>query len=128
MSCKVLCQIYIIPVGHTPQNPNILKNGIIKECLFHLGYRYFLSLLQPQPGFQEFIHVIIHIFHTLEVSPVFRKGTGHFSPISIQTAGRFGPIPFPSGHFGLGRCFGPMSVVGHFGPILAGHFGPLYFI
>ena len=49
---------------------------------------------------------------------------GRFGPISIRTPGRFGPIPFKSGRFGLGR-FGPISVVGRFGPILVGRVNPL---
>ena len=49
--------------------------------------------------------------------------TGRFGPIPVRTPGRFGPITFPSGRFGLGR-FCPISGVGRFGPILAGRFGP----
>ena len=52
--------------------------------------------------------------------------TGHFGPIPVRTPGRIGPIPFRSGRFCLG-CFGLISGVGRFGPILAGRFGPLYF-
>ena len=33
--------------------------------------------------------------------------------------GRFGPIPVRSG------CFGPISGVSRFGPVRAGHFGPI---
>ena len=58
---------------------------------------------------------------------MFLGVTGRFGPIPVRTLGRFGPIPFRSGRFGLGR-FGPISRVGRFGPILAGCFGPLYFI
>ena len=53
--------------------------------------------------------------------------TGRFGPIPVWTLGGFGPIPFRSGHFGLG-LFGPILEVGCFGLILLGHFGPLYFI
>ena len=54
--------------------------------------------------------------------------TGRFSPpIPVRTPGCFGPIPFQSGRFGLGR-FGPILEVGRFGQILVGRFGPLYFI
>ena len=56
-----------------------------------------------------------------------RLVTGRFGPIPVRTPGRFCPIPFRSGRFGLGR-FGLISRVGRFGPILAGRFGPLYFI
>ena len=47
---------------------------------------------------------------------------GHFVPIPVRTSGRFGPIPFRSGRFS------PILEVSHFGPILVGHFGQLYFI
>ena len=53
--------------------------------------------------------------------------TGRFGPFPVRTPGRFGPIPIRLGLFGLGR-FGPISGVGHFGPILVGRFGPLYFL
>ena len=33
--------------------------------------------------------------------------TGHFSPTPIQSLGRFGPIPFKSGSFGLISGVGP---------------------
>ena len=49
---------------------------------------------------------------------------GRFGPIPVRTPGRFGPIPFRSGRFG------PISVGGgggSFGPILVGHFGPVYY-
>ena len=36
----------------------------------------------------------------------------------------FGPIPFQSGHFGLGR-FGPISGVNRFGTVAVGRFGPI---
>ena len=48
-----------------------------------------------------------------------KKVTGRFGPIPVRTPGRFGPIPFRPGRFG------PISGVGHFGPILVGRFGPL---
>ena len=51
---------------------------------------------------------------------------GYFGPIPVWTPGPFGPIPFRSGRFSLGH-FCPISGVSRFGPILAGHFGPLYF-
>ena len=54
-------------------------------------------------------------------------GNGSFRSYSRSDPGSFGPIPFRSGRFGMGR-FGPISRVGRFGPILAGRFGPLYFI
>ena len=38
--------------------------------------------------------------------------------------GRFGPIPVRSGRFGPGR-FGLISEVSLFGPIGAGHYGPI---
>ena len=53
--------------------------------------------------------------------------TGGFGPIPVWTRGRFGPIPFRSGCFCLGR-FGPILEVGRFGPVLVGGFSPLYFI
>ena len=55
-----------------------------------------------------------------------QRVTGRFGPIPVRTPGRFGPIPFRSGRFGLGR-FGPISGVGHFGPILVGCFGHFIF-
>ena len=55
------------------------------------------------------------------------KDNGSFGPISVWTPGRFGPILFRSGRFGLSR-FGPILEVCRFGPILVGRFGPLYFI
>ena len=58
---------------------------------------------------------------------IYKTVTGRFGPVPVRTPGRFGPIPFRSRRFGLGR-FGPISGVGRFGPILAGRFGPLYFI
>ena len=60
---------------------------------------------------------------------VYHRVTGCFGPIPFRTPDRFGPITFRSGHFalGLGR-FGPISGVGHFGPILVGRFGLLYFL
>ena len=58
--------------------------------------------------------------------PSNQLGNGSY-PIPVRTPGRFGPIPFRSGRFGLGR-FGPILEVGRFGPILVGRFGPLYFI
>ena len=48
--------------------------------------------------------------------------TGHFGPIPVRTTGCFSPIPFRSGHFG------PILVVGPFGPVLAGGFSPLFCI
>ena len=50
--------------------------------------------------------------------------TGLFGPIAVRNLGRFVPIPFRSGRFGLGR-FGPILQVGRFGPVLVGRF---YFI
>ena len=52
-----------------------------------------------------------------------KQNFDQFCPVT----GRFGPIPFRSGRFGLGR-FGPILEVGRFGPVLVGRFGPFYFI
>ena len=44
--------------------------------------------------------------------------------LSQMNPGRFGPVPVRSGRFGPGR-FGPISVMSRFGPVGAGHFGPI---
>ena len=44
----------------------------------------------------------------------------------VKVTGRFCPIPFQSGPFGL-DSFGPISGVGRFVPILSECFGLLYF-
>ena len=62
-----------------------------------------------------------------EVQQPITQVRGRISLIPVRTPGRFGPISFRSGRFGLGR-FGPILGVGRFGPILVGRFGPLYFI
>ena len=41
-----------------------------------------------------------------------------------ENSGCFSPIPVRSGHFGLGR-FSQISRVSGFGPIGAGHLGPI---
>ena len=43
---------------------------------------------------------------------------------TTKNPGRFGPIPVRSGRFDPGR-FGPISGVSRFGPVGAGHFGPI---
>ena len=48
---------------------------------------------------------------------------GRFGPIFVRTPGPFGPIPFLSGHFGLGR-FSPISGGGLFRPNFGGSFRP----
>ena len=68
------------------------------------------------------------MLHVICVHGIKPGGNGSFrSNIPVRTLGRFGPIPFRSGRFGLGR-FGPILEVGRFGPVLVGRFGPLYFI
>ena len=83
--------------------------------------KLFCSQAPPATFFSPFFS----IFQVMgRFGPIPVRTLVHFGSIPIRTLGPFGPIPSWSGHFGLG-CFGPISEVGRFGPILVGRFGPL---
>ena len=63
----------------------------------------------------------IFICRILEIQGVNNSEVmGHFGPIPVPILGCFGPISVQSGRLG------PISGVGHFGPILVGCFGPIF--